>query len=113
MHNNLVAVPGQAARETDACRVLGESSWRWNGKAWLRVLDFTYSYLESPSLAAGHSVRWPESILFLHAPCQLFEMNLSQLTSGLSLQRNGWEYTSLDKFLSANSAFVLSAILLT
>ena len=97
MHNHSVVEPGHAARERNACRVLGDSSRRWNEKPSLRALDFAYSNLESPAPAAVHSVRWPESVLFLPTPCQLFEISLSQLTSGAGFQRDyEWEYASLD-----------------
>ena len=32
VHNHPVIVPGHTALETDGCRVLRESSRRWNGK---------------------------------------------------------------------------------
>ena len=53
--------------------------------------------MESPAPAAAHSVQWLQSMLFLPTPCQLFEMNLSQLTSGEGLQRKyDWEYVTSD-----------------
>ncbi|GFY04800.1 hypothetical protein TNCV_3952091 [Trichonephila clavipes] len=45
VHNLPVAVSGHAARETDACLVLGESSRRCNGKPRLSLLHFVYSFL--------------------------------------------------------------------
>ena len=106
-------------RETDAYRVLRKSFRRWNRKPWLSGLDLEYL---PPS--AAHSVRWSESVLFLPAPYQFFKMNLSQLTSLASIQRNyDWEYASTDivprtsavrpvhynlqpKWISADSTFV-------
>ena len=99
-----IVLPWHAARETDAYRVLRESSRRWIGKFWLRELDFAYSYLESPAPAIEHSVRWPESMIFLSAFLELFKMNISQLTSGADLQKKyDREYASLDVFPSTTS----------
>ena len=85
--NNLFAVSGHTAHKSNACRVLDESSRLLNGKPRLLTPDIPYSCFEFSTSAAAHPVPWSEPLLFLAATCQIFEMNLSQLTSRAGLQK--------------------------
>ena len=88
MHNHLDAVLGHAACEPMYVMFSGNPRDAGTGNPDCMRCDFTFLSLESPAPAAAYSVLWLESVIFLSTFCQLFEMNVSELTSNAGLQKN-------------------------